>query len=84
MEIVFQIEGFKIGYALTKTPIMKSLNATLHPISIPECSHLPHFSDEHLICQAKHYTLTIYHPVSKILFAIHVFNHFTRSIGRNL
>ncbi|KAF5272018.1 hypothetical protein FQR65_LT04999 [Abscondita terminalis] len=57
------IEGAKIGYALSQTPTMKELNARFNPYKIPGCEHLKFLSDEYWGCQARYYTLTIYHPV---------------------
>lgn len=62
--LIEQIEGAKIAYALTQTNAMKAINATLNSLKIPKCSKFDFLSDEYLMCQAKEYSFTIYHPVS--------------------
>ncbi|XP_050443789.1 glucose dehydrogenase [FAD, quinone]-like [Adelges cooleyi] len=57
------VEGIKIGYAMSKTAAMQRLNATLHDIPTPGCEEHEFPSDEYWECQARHYTMTIYHPV---------------------
>lgn len=34
----------------------------------PTCTHYPYLSDAYLACVARTFTLTIYHPVSRLLF----------------
>lgn len=63
MNFVFQVEGAKICYQLSKTPIMQKYNVRINPYKIPGCHHLEFLSDEYWACQAQYYTLTIYHPV---------------------
>lgn len=58
------MEGAKIVHALSETPVFKSLNATFNPARIPGCAHLEFRSDKYFECQARYYTMTIYHPVS--------------------
>ncbi|XP_057669061.1 glucose dehydrogenase [FAD, quinone]-like isoform X1 [Diorhabda carinulata] len=56
------VEGAKIAHNLTKTRFMQRFNVTFNPHRIPGCKDLDFLSDEYWACQAKHYTLTIYHP----------------------
>ncbi|RZC37278.1 GMC oxred C domain containing protein, partial [Asbolus verrucosus] len=42
---------------------MAQYKTTFNNFRIPGCHHLEFLSDEYWACQAKHYTLTIYHPV---------------------
>ncbi|BES89758.1 GMC oxidoreductase [Nesidiocoris tenuis] len=57
------IEGAKIGYELTRTPSFQKFESKLHDISCPGCEEFPLASDDWWRCQARHYTMTIYHPV---------------------
>ena len=56
-------EGAQYIYNLINTPTMKKLNARPLPNKLPGCSSLPFPSLEYWKCFARHYTLTIYHPV---------------------
>lgn len=42
---------------------MKKIKAKLHPRPVPGCEDWPLLTDEYLECQARHHTLTIFHPV---------------------
>lgn len=65
-DIEVLIEGAKIAMELmTNTEVMKKYNVRINHLRIPGCAHLDFDSDEYLKCQARHYTLTIYHPVGK-------------------
>lgn len=57
------MEAAKIIHRLSESPTMKSLNARLNENIIKECveSH-ELYSDDYWRCQARHYTMTIYHP----------------------
>nr|CAD7438272.1 unnamed protein product [Timema bartmani] len=57
------IEGAKFGYALSQTRSMKRYNARINELRIPNCNHLVFLSDDYWRCAAKHYSMTIYHPV---------------------
>lgn len=48
---------------LIEQPALKKLNARPNPNRNPGCAEHPLMSDEHLECQARHHSLTIYHPV---------------------
>ncbi|KAE8748326.1 Glucose dehydrogenase, partial [Frankliniella occidentalis] len=57
------VEGAKVCERLMQTKTMKAMNARPNPNKFPACDHLELLSDEHLDCQARQYTMTIYHPV---------------------
>ncbi|XP_017779927.1 PREDICTED: glucose dehydrogenase [FAD, quinone]-like isoform X2 [Nicrophorus vespilloides] len=61
-DLAVLVEGAKIGYALSQTPIMKQYNSRFNTLKIPGCSNYEFLSDDYWGCQARHYTLTIYHP----------------------
>jgi choline dehydrogenase-like flavoprotein len=61
--LLLQIEGAKFGYAMSKTRRMQQLGARINEIQIPGCQHLKFLSDEYWECAARHYSMTIYHPV---------------------
>ncbi|XP_050520933.1 glucose dehydrogenase [FAD, quinone]-like [Daktulosphaira vitifoliae] len=62
-DIQVMVEGLKIGYEMSKTAAMQRLNTTLHDIPTPGCEEFKFLSDQYWECQARHYTMTIYHPV---------------------
>jgi len=57
------VEGAKIEYAISQTVAMSKINTTIHNIPPPGCEGYAFLSDEYWECQARHYTMTIYHPV---------------------
>lgn len=57
------MEGAKIGHKLMQANVMKKYNVRINPLKLPGCTEHVFLSDEYWACQAKHYTLTIYHPV---------------------
>lgn len=59
----FQIEGARFVQELIQQPALRALNARPNPHRNPGCEKHELMSDEHLDCQARHHTLTIYHPV---------------------
>lgn len=50
-------------YAISRTTAMRRINTTMHNIPTPGCEHYRFLSDRYWECQARHYTMTIYHPV---------------------
>lgn len=42
---------------------MKKYKVRINRLKIPGCHHLDFLSDKYWACQARHYSLTIYHPV---------------------
>ncbi|KAJ8985247.1 hypothetical protein NQ317_018277 [Molorchus minor] len=64
LDVRVMVEGAKIGHRLaTETSIMRRYNATPNPNIIPGCQKYEQFSDDYWACQARHHTMTIYHPV---------------------
>lgn len=55
------VEGGKIAVSLTRTRALKRFGSQLVPV--PNCLHVPMYSDAYYECVARHYTLTIYHPI---------------------
>ncbi|GBP43989.1 Glucose dehydrogenase [Eumeta japonica] len=62
-DMKIMVEGARIVQALTEQPALKRLNTRPNPNRNPGCVDRELMSDEHLECQARHHTLTIYHPV---------------------
>lgn len=54
-------EGVKGAIALGQTQAMKRFGAKFHSKQLPNCKHLPHFTDEYWECYIRQYTMTIYH-----------------------
>lgn len=56
-------EGAKIAHRMGTSQTMKNgYNARYHAVPFPGCEKYEMLSDEYWECQARHYTLTIYHP----------------------
>ncbi|KAM3963992.1 glucose dehydrogenase [FAD, quinone] [Aphomia sociella] len=62
-DVKVMVEGARIVQALVEQPALRNLNARPNPNRNPGCNTYDLMSDEHLECQARHHTLTIYHPV---------------------
>lgn len=58
-----QIEGAKFAHRISQTKIMQNVNARANPNKIPACSIFQFSSDDYWRCHARHYTMTIYHPI---------------------
>ncbi|XP_055678424.1 glucose dehydrogenase [FAD, quinone] [Lutzomyia longipalpis] len=54
-------EGVKAALTLAETVAMKQFGARFHSKQLPNCKHLPHFTDEYWECAIRQYTMTIYH-----------------------
>lgn len=54
-------EGVKEGILLGETQAMKRYGARLHRTPVPNCKHLPLYTDEYWDCFIRQYTMTIYH-----------------------
>lgn len=55
-------EGVKLAIAIGETESLKGpFGAKLHTRPVPNCKHLPHFTDEYWECFIRQYTMTIYH-----------------------
>jgi choline dehydrogenase len=54
-------EGIKIAIALGETASMKRFGSRFHRTPIPNCKHLPLYTDPYWECVVRQYTMTIYH-----------------------
>lgn len=54
-------EGVKAAIAFGQTTALKRFGARLHMVPLPNCKHLPPYTDEYWDCAIKQYTLSIYH-----------------------
>ncbi|XP_057339323.1 glucose dehydrogenase [FAD, quinone] [Microplitis mediator] len=54
-------EGVKAAIALGQTASMKRFGARLHDKPLPNCKHIPLYTDEYWNCYVRQYTMTIYH-----------------------
>ncbi|RVE50266.1 hypothetical protein evm_005101 [Chilo suppressalis] len=54
-------EGVKAAVAVGETQAMKRFGARFHSKPLPNCKHLPLFTDDYWDCLIRQYTMTIYH-----------------------
>ncbi|CAK1590448.1 unnamed protein product [Parnassius mnemosyne] len=54
-------EGVKAAIAVGETTAMKRLGARFNSKPVPNCKHLPLYTDEYWECYIRQYTMTIYH-----------------------
>lgn len=54
-------EGVKAAIALGETATMKQFGAKFHKKPLPNCRHLPLYTDDYWNCVIRQYTMTIYH-----------------------
>ncbi|XP_043257481.1 glucose dehydrogenase [FAD, quinone] [Colletes gigas] len=54
-------EGVKAAIAFGETSSMKRFGARFHSKPLPNCKHIPMFTDEYWNCAVRQYTMTIYH-----------------------
>nr|XP_034185974.1 glucose dehydrogenase [FAD, quinone]-like [Osmia lignaria] len=54
-------EGVKAAIAFGETSSMKRFGARFHSKPLPNCKHIPLFTDEYWNCAIRQYTMTIYH-----------------------
>lgn len=54
-------EGVKAAIAFGETATMKRFGARFHSKPLPNCKHLPHYTDDYWNCVVRQYTMTIYH-----------------------
>ncbi|XP_066580966.1 glucose dehydrogenase [FAD, quinone] [Prorops nasuta] len=54
-------EGVKAAIAFGETSTMKRFGARFHSKPVPNCKHLPLFTDDYWNCLIRQYTMTIYH-----------------------
>uniref|UniRef100_A0A2A4K3J0 Glucose-methanol-choline oxidoreductase N-terminal domain-containing protein n=1 Tax=Heliothis virescens TaxID=7102 RepID=A0A2A4K3J0_HELVI len=62
-DVKVMVEGARIVQELVNQPALQELNARPNPRRNPGCASHELMSEKHLECQARHHTLTIYHPV---------------------
>ncbi|XP_015597064.1 glucose dehydrogenase [FAD, quinone] isoform X3 [Cephus cinctus] len=54
-------EGVKAAIAFGETTTMRRFGARFHSKPLPNCKHIPQFTDEYWNCAIRQYTMTIYH-----------------------
>ncbi|XP_049311685.1 glucose dehydrogenase [FAD, quinone] [Bactrocera dorsalis] len=54
-------EGVKTAVAMGETQALKRFGARFWSKPLPNCKHLPQFTDEYWDCAIRQYTMTIYH-----------------------
>lgn len=54
-------EGVKAAIAFGETSSMRRFGARFHSKPLPNCKHIPLFTDEYWNCLVRQYTMTIYH-----------------------
>ncbi|XP_076767226.1 glucose dehydrogenase [FAD, quinone] [Xylocopa sonorina] len=54
-------EGVKAAIAFGETSSMRRFGARFHSKALPNCRHIPMFTDEYWNCVIRQYTMTIYH-----------------------
>lgn len=54
-------EGVKAAIAFGETSSMKRFGSRFHSKPLPNCKHIPLFTDEYWNCAVRQYTMTIYH-----------------------
>lgn len=54
-------EGVKAAIAFGETATMKQFGARFHKKPLPNCKHLPLYTDDYWNCVIRQYTMTIYH-----------------------
>lgn len=60
-DIAVMREGVKLAIATAETQALKEFGAQFHDKPLPNCRHLPRYTDEYWECVIKQYTMTIYH-----------------------
>ncbi|XP_015512609.1 glucose dehydrogenase [FAD, quinone] [Neodiprion pinetum] len=54
-------EGVKAAVAFGETATMRRFGARFHSKPVPNCKHIPLFTDDYWNCAIRQYTMTIYH-----------------------
>ncbi|XP_032663990.1 glucose dehydrogenase [FAD, quinone] [Odontomachus brunneus] len=54
-------EGVKAAIAFGETSSMRRFGSRFHSKPLPNCKHIPLFTDEYWNCAVRQYTMTIYH-----------------------
>lgn len=57
------LAGVKESLRISKTNVMQSIGATLHPIPIPDCAHLKFASDDYWRCSIRMLGVSVHHQV---------------------
>lgn len=60
-DIAVMREGVKLAIATAETQALKEFGSQFHNKPLPNCRHLPIYTDEYWECAIKQYTMTIYH-----------------------
>lgn len=61
-DVAVMREGVKLAVAIGETDSLKKrFGAKFHSKAVPNCKHLPLFTDEYWECLIRQYTMTIYH-----------------------
>lgn len=60
-DVAVMREGVKLALAAGETQALRRFGARLHSKLLPNCKHLPPFTDEYWECAIRQYTMTIYH-----------------------
>ncbi|XP_063238458.1 glucose dehydrogenase [FAD, quinone]-like [Bacillus rossius redtenbacheri] len=60
-DVAVMREGVKTALAVGETTAMRRFGTRFHRAKLPNCRHLPDFTDEYWECFVRQYTLTIYH-----------------------
>ncbi|XP_025837654.1 glucose dehydrogenase [FAD, quinone] isoform X1 [Agrilus planipennis] len=54
-------EGVKFSVAFSETASLKRFGSRFHNVPLPNCKHLPLYTDDYWDCYVRQYTLSIYH-----------------------
>lgn len=54
-------EGVKAAVSVGETLAMKQFGSRFHDRTLPNCKHIPKYTDEYWECVVRQYTMTIYH-----------------------
>lgn len=54
-------EGVKAAIAFGQTETMKRFGARFHDTPLPNCKHIPQYTDDYWNCVIRQYTMSIYH-----------------------
>lgn len=60
-DVAVMREGVKAALAAGETQAMKRFGARFHDKTLPNCKHIPKYTDEYWECVVRQYTMTIYH-----------------------
>lgn len=60
-DVAVMREGVKAALAMGETKAMKQFGSRFNDRKLPNCKHLPHYTDEYWECVIRQYSMTIYH-----------------------